>query len=295
MPSAATLARALPWVARIAWVLVAVLGGQALESAVDGRSAAVRWTVAVEGWAVWAAVAAALVIPSVRALTVARLVAPVSLVATMAAGIGGAPATDLVLLGVPAALATGAIFTADVGQAFVQASAYGDEVRLPLRAPVAAGAAAVISWSVWVAALTIGPLLLASRVWVPGVVLAALAIAGAVLLGPRWHRLSRRWFVLVPAGVVLHDPVVLADPLMLRTPEISSIRLAPADTGAADLTGPASGYALEIGTTRTVTAALATTPGHPDGRALHMTAFLVSPSRPGEALRAAAGRGLPVT
>ncbi len=294
VPSATSLARVLPWLARVAWVLVAVLGGRALESAVDGRSDAVRWTVAIGGWALWAVGAAALVIPSVRALTVIRLIAPLGLVATLAAGLAGAPASDLVVLAVPAVLATAAVFTADVGRSFVQASAYGDEARLPLRAPVAAGAAAGITWAVWAAALTTGPLLLAATVWVPGVALTALAVAGVVLVGPRWHRLSRRWLVLVPAGLVVHDPVVLADTLMLRTDQIALIRLAPADTAAADLTGPASGYALEIRVTETVSAVFAFTPREPDGRAIHMTAFLVSPSRPGEALREAAARRLPV-
>jgi hypothetical protein len=294
VPSATNLARVLPWLARAAWVLVAVLGGQALESAVAGRSAPVRWTVAVGGWTLWAVVAAALVIPSVRALTVVRLVAPLSLVATLAAGLAGAPASELVVLGVSAVLATAAVFTADVGRAFVQASAYGDEVRLPLRAPVAAGAAAGITWVVWAAAVTVGPLLLAAAVWLPGVVLAGVAVAGVVLVGPRWHRLSRRWLVLVPAGLVVHDPVVLADTLMLRTDQVASIRLAPADTAAADLTGPASGYALEIRATETVSTVFAFTPRDPDGRAIHLTAFLVCPSRPGEALRAATARGLPV-
>jgi hypothetical protein len=269
VPSSTSLARVLPWLARAAWVLVAVLGGQALESAVDGRSGPVRWAVAIGGWTLWAVVAAGLVIPSVRALTVVRLVAPLSLVATLAAGLAGAPAAELMVLAVPAVLATAAVFTADVGRSFVQASAYGDEVRLPLRAPVAAGAAAGITWVVWAAALTTGPLLLAAAVWVPGV-------------------------VLVPAGLVVHDPVVLADTLMLRTDQIASIRLAPADTAAADLTGPASGYALEIRSTETVSTVFAFTPRDPDGRAIHMTAFLVSPSRPGEALREAAGRRLPV-
>ena len=55
-------------------------------------------------------------------------------------------------------------------------------------------------------AVVAGPLLLAARSWVAGALCSAVAVAGAVLVGPRWHRLSRRWFVLVPAGVVVHPP-----------------------------------------------------------------------------------------
>jgi hypothetical protein len=37
------------------------------------------------------------------------------------------------------------------------------------------------------------------------------------------------------------------------------------------------------------------TPSEPNGRAVHLTAFLVSPSRPGQVLRACADRGLAVS
>lgn len=283
-----------PWVARLAWILVAVIGGSAVESAVDGRSSAVAWTAAIGGWGLWAAGALALAIASVWSLTVVRIVVPMSLIATITAGIGGAPAIDLVLLGGPTVVAAAAVTTAEFGRQWVQASAYGDEERFPLRFPVGAGLAAIISWLVWAPALIAGPLLVAARSWFAGVPLCVLAIAGAVLLGPRWHRLSLRWFVLVPAGVVVHDPVVLADTFPLRTAQVASIGLAPADTQAADLTGPASGYAIEVATTESVTAVFAFTPADPNGTAIHLRSFLIAPSRPGRALRSARARGLPV-
>ncbi len=283
-----------PWVARCAWILVAVIGGSAVESAVDGRSSAIAWTAAIGGWSLWAVGALGLAIAAVRALTVVRLVVPMSLVATITAGIGGADAKDLVLLGGPAVVAAAAVMTAEFGRQWVQASAYGDEERFPLRFPVGAGLAAIISWLVWAPTLIAGPLMVAAESWIAGVVLCVLAITGAVLLGPRWHRLSMRWFVLVPAGVVVHDPVVLADTFPLRTAQVASIGLAPADTQAADLTGPASGYAVEVVTTETVTAVFAFTPAEPNGTAIHLRSFLIAPSRPGRALRSAQERGLPV-
>jgi hypothetical protein len=152
----------------------------------------------------------------------------------------------------------------------------------------------VVSWIVWAGCLLAGPLLLAARSWIAGALITLAAIAGTVLLGPRWHRLTRRWLVLVPAGVVLHDPVVLADTVSIRSAQIAAMRLAPDDTDAADLTGPASGYALEVKTTESITVVFAFTPQDPNGRAIHLTGFLVSPSRPGVALAAAARRGLPV-
>ncbi len=286
--------RGLPWLARLAWVLAAIVGGTAVDSATDGRSEAVRWVSAVGCWAAWTIVTVALVIPSVRTLTVVRVGAPLSLAVAIAAATGGAGALEVLGLAVPALVAGLVVSTAEFGRAFVQAGAYGDEQRFLLRPPAAVAVAAVASWPAWAACAVAGPLLLAARSWVAGGLLSAVAVAGVALLGPRWHRLSRRWLVFVPAGVVLHDPVVLADTVSLRTAQVARLRLAPSDTGAADLTGPASGYAIEVQTNESITAVLAFTPSEPEGRAIHMTAFLVCPSRPGSALAAAARRGLPV-
>jgi len=294
MKSNDTISAWLPWAARAAWLAVALAGGAAIDAAVSDRSDAVRWTATVGGWVIWGVGAAALMIAAVRSLTAIRLLAPLALAATLAAGLGGATAVQLTALGVPAFITVAAVFTAEFGRTFVQASAYGDEQRLLLRAPVAAGTAAIVMWMIWAAVLLTGPLLLAARSWIAGGVLASVALAMTALVTPSWHRLSRRWLVFVPAGLVLHDPVVLHDTVMLRTNQVRSIRLAPADTQAADLTGPASGFALEVTATERITAVFAATPQERNGRAIHLNAFLVCPSRPGRALDVAGERRLPV-
>ncbi len=288
------IARFAPWVARIAWIVVAVVGGSAVESAVDGRSSAVTWVAAIGGWSLWAMAALALAIASTVTLTIARVTVPFALMATFAAGLGGATAVGVLLLGAPAVVAMAAVMTAEFGRQYVQASAYGDEERFPLRMPVGAGLVATVAWIIWAPTTLAGPLLLAAESWIAGAVVCLVAIGGIVVLGPRWHRLSLRWFVLVPAGVVVHDPVVLADTFPLRTAQVASIGLAPADTDAADLTGPASGYALEVATTESVTVVFAFTPSEPNGRAIHLRSFLIAPSRPGAALLGARRRGLPI-
>lgn len=290
----AVLARVLPWVARIGWLVVGLLGSAAIDSAVAERREALRWVAAIGGWAVFAAVAIALLIPSVRSLTVSRIGTPLALVAASMTAVAGAAAADVALLALPAVVAVAAVFSAEFGRWMVQASAYGDEDRLLLRSPVAAGTASVIAWALWAAAIVAGPLLIASANYVVGAPLAVIAVAATVLLLPRWHNMSRRWLVLVPAGLVVHDPVVLADTLMVRTDQLLGIGLARSDTQAADLTGPASGYAVQIDTSEAVSTVFAFTPKEPNGRAIHMTGFLVSPTRPGEALRLAAARRLPI-
>ena len=81
---------------------------------------------------------------------------------------------------------------------------------------------------------------------------------------------------------------------MIRRQELTRLRLAPADTTAADLTGPAPGHAVEIATAEPVTAIFAASPAEPRGRVIHMSAGLIGPTRPGAALRSAGARRLPV-
>jgi hypothetical protein len=88
----------------------------------------------------------------------------------------------------------------------------------------------------------------------------------------------------------VHDPIVLAETLMVTSANLQSIDLALAGTEAADLTGPSGGHALEVTVREMVTALLPATRQHPTGRALHVQAFLVAPSRPGRALAAATRR-----
>src|SRR5262245_42834968 len=171
-------------------------------------------------------------VPAVVSLTATRVVVPLTIPVAGAAAIGGADTVPAVGFAVAALAATFLADSAAIGRAFVQASAYGDEDRHLLRPPLAYLLAAVIVWVVWAGPVIAGPLLLADRKWIAGAVSCVVASAGAVWAWRRWHRLSRRWFVLVPTGVVVHDQVVLAETLMLRRPEVAALRLARAGTDA---------------------------------------------------------------
>ncbi len=294
MDAAPTLERVLPWVLRVVWIGVLLTGGRALDGALadatDVATAIVQWGAFV----IWVLGALAMAVPAVVSLTATRVVVPLSIPAAVAAAIGGADATDALLFGAVGLVATVVALAGEVGRAFVQASAYGDEDRHLLRPPAAYLAIAAIAWVLWSIALVLTAGAIGHDRWVSSAIGGAITVAGAVLGAPRWHRLSRRWLVLVPVGVVVHDHLVLAETLMLRRQEVGAVGLAPAGTDAADLTGPATGHAVEIRTTESVTALKAATPAAPRGTALHLTGFLVSPTRPGRFLAAATGRRLPV-
>jgi len=286
--------RSLPWVLRLAWIVVLVAGGAAIDGATAPRSADVGDTVRIAAFVGWVGGVVAMAVPAVTSLTAVRLVVPVSIPVAVVALSAGADPLDGWLFVVSSAVATVLAFAAELGRSFVQASAYGDEDRHLLRPPVAYLAAAAIAWVIWAALLIAGTALIADGRPLPGALTVVGAIAVTLFAWPRWHRLARRWFVLVPIGVVVHDSLVLGETLMLRRPDLARIRLAPADTEAADLTGPASGHAVEISTNESETVILAATPKQPRGAAIHMRACLIAPSRPGRALAAASARRLPV-
>ena len=112
-------------------------------------------------------------------------------------------------------------------------------------------------------------------------------------LAARAEELSRRYLVVVPAGLVVHDPLLLVENALLRVGDLASVRLALADTQAADLTGATAGVAIEIGL-KDFDTVLMVARGKPNGNALHVKSVLVSPTRPGRALHAAAARKMPV-
>lgn len=281
------------WIARIGWVLVAVTGGLALSHAVDDHGSTGATVANVLWWLDIAVVVVALVVPSTSGLTVLRLFAPLAVPASalmVSAGAGALGAVTLVL----AALTAFVILSAELGEAFAGGSAYGDEHRFPLRPPAAVMPFLVLAWALWCTSLLAAAIFLAAEVWPVGVLLGAVALGLTWLMLGRGHLLSRRWLVIVPAGLVVHDGMVLGETLMVPKAEVTRAGLALDGTQAADLTGPASGHAIDIAVAEPVLIALAPTRKGEKGKGIHALSFLVAPSRPGRALRAMADAQLPV-
>ena len=287
------------WGPRLLWAAVGLTGLWSMADAVDGRSVAVRTTVMITAWLLWGVGVVALIVLSPLGLTIMRMLSVLTCGAAVLSWIGGAaPAQGGGF--VACALICGVlVFGADFGQRCIQASAYGDEQRFLLRPPAAFAIPITVAGVVWAASVLAGPLLLAVGEWIVGGLVAITAIWLTWMLLPRFNTLSRRWLVLVPAGLVVHDQVVLAETLMVGRADVVSIDLALTGTEAADFTGPASGHAVEIGMRTMVTALLAPTKAAPSGTgprgtALHVQSFIVAPTRPGAVLRAALTDG-PVT
>ena len=98
--------------------------------------------------------------------------------------------------------------------------------------------------------------------------------------------------MLVPAGLVLHDHLVLAEPTLLQRAGLARIGPAAVGADALDLTQQARGLALEV-RCREPHDVLPASRGRTTEVAI-IEAFLCSPNRPDVVLGEAGRRRLPV-
>lgn len=291
-----SLPLAAPWPFRALWLLLPVVAGPAVADALADRSRAVQFVASVMAWAGWGGVLAASLVLRTVTLTAVRALAPGAvLLCTWAAFASDELAWGLAGI-VVAVLATVAALSPATADAFVDGSSYGDERRVALRIPVAMAVGPVpIAWALAAAGLVAGPLLLAAEQWVAGGIALVLGVPIVVAVALRLHLLSRRWLVFVPAGVVVHDPIAMAEPVLLQRHLLRRIGPADADAardGSLDLTGGALGLALELRTAEPFKVGLRQ--GRETVETAGVPAVLVTPGRPATTLEIAAERKLPV-
>ena len=293
LPAGLRAARPHPWLLRAAWVVLPFAVGPALGAALDPRSAPVRTVASVGLWAAWAVVLVGTLVPHPLGCTALRTAAPAVLVAAGAAAVSGQPSA--LALGW-AVLVAAVVAAPETGRWAVNGPAYPNEARFLLRAPGALllGPLA-LAWALAVGGPVAGALLVATGRPVAGGAVLAVGVPLSFVLVRALHGLSRRWVVFVPAGVVLHDPLTLADPVLFRRQAVASLGPAAADTDALDLTQQAPGLALELSLKEKVPMVLVR-PGRRGGshHAGASARLLFTPTRPGAVLAEAARRRIPV-
>ena len=260
--------------------------GPAIAHGLDSASTPVQVVAAAMAWAAWGAVLVALLVPRTVSLTAARIGAPAAFAVSVWVSVrSGLDVAEIVAMTWTAAIAAAVLFVPAIADAFVDGSSYGPERRMTLRVPGTLLLGPVeLTWAGTVAAFVAGPLLLAAKAWVAGVVALALGTVAAWFGVRALHRLSRRWVVLVPAGIVLHDHVLLGEALLFPKRMVRSLGPATRDSTATDVTGRALGLVLEVQLTEVSKV-----------RSVDTDRLLFSPARPGALLREARERGLPVT
>jgi hypothetical protein len=245
-------------------------------------------------WLVWGVGVVAVLAPRPAGLTFLRVAAPALFVAVVVAAGSGHPSAIAAIGGLAASLVV-AVLAADSAFAIVSANAvaYGDEQRYPLRVPPALFLGPLPAVRILVVAgVLVGPLLVAGGDYVAGGAAVIVGFPLAALGGRALHRLSRRWLVLVPAGVVVVDRMSLVENTLFPREHIQLMRSLGGDES------PGAALDLRMGATlgsllaifdEPAELVLAARPGR-DARTVNAPAIAVAVARRAEVLDGAARR-----
>jgi hypothetical protein len=280
------------WIVRVTWALLAVVPGPLGDAVAEsGRTAQVVFTAAA--WSLWAIGVAASAWLSPASLTAIRCIAPAVSIGLVVATLARPNLADSAVLWplVSVALtvvATFAAFLPDYAAAHAQASAYGAERRLPLRIPIPHVAPMLLVWTLTAGAVSGFLFSLAGEVWLLAVPSGLTAIGLAWLAATRLHRFARRWLVVVPAGIVVHDHVLLAETFMVKAHTVTSVRVVDTPGEALDLSGVARGALVVVSLREAETLALSPYLARMLGTldAVHVRGYAVAPTLTGQALAA---------
>ena len=277
-PTALSPQRVIVGFAITAWVGLALTAPW--HTGGDNRSLAVSIVLATWGWALWVAVAIALLVPSPLSVTAIRIITPLAVVCSLTAVSPIAIFASVLMF----VVSMSSLFT-DI---MVQGGAYGDERRFALRTPMPYFAPAFVAWAALTFALVGGSLLTAARVLWLGVPLVVLGVVMARFVPRRLHRLARRWLVIVPAGIVIHDHLVLAETMMSPKGNVISAKIATGIADSADLTGGVLGsrLSIEMKESDKVVLSAITAKTLKTAEALHVKTFSIAPRRVHAALAA---------
>lgn len=275
-----------------ALVFAVPLSNSVLERLGDGHRILVIATL----WSLWSIMLLAVLVPATSSLTALRLASPAHLATSfLVAATSGVDTGSIVALALSAAVALLSA-SGEVGAHFIQSSAYGDERRFPLRCPRSFLVVQIIAWALWFATSALGAALLVAGILV-GSVFAILGLAGFVFLPRRFHRYSRRWLVQVPAGLVIHDHMLLTETAMFPSRGVVRLESWKGDSTTVpgdepfDLSGGLHSSGLVIRLSAPETIILAPTKDHPGGRAFHVQSARLCPTRLGRALTLLEKRG----
>ncbi len=267
------------------------LSGPALTEALSRSSnsfaTAITWLSSI----LWLGILVSLVVRLPVTLAVARIGVAGTVPVAAWAAIEAQQASTAVLAVTGSIAATAAVLAPGVADSFIDGAGYGDERRFALRTPGPVLITLVApAWAVVVVGSAAGPILLADQRWLPGI--SAVLVGGppAALAFNSLYRLTSRFIVFVPNGLVLHDQTVLREPVLFTQNEIVGLGPARADTSAVDLTNSALGLALELKLGSPATLQLVS--GRKDTREHKARSLLIAPTRPADVMRTAARRGV---
>ena len=232
-------------------------------------------------WILWAVVAIGTWIHHPISLTTIRCLAPIAVFYSSVYALSESLSSLNIAVVTCGIISLMLMYTADYGSAHVQAGAYGNERRFLLRIPAPVVLPTLITWALFATVLVVLENAVQSENYVLGIPLLLALIAMSWKFAPQMHRLSKRWLVRVPAGWVVHDNLMLAENLLIRSHNLSSMDYALQGTEALDLSGLTRGVPIQL-TLREMTDVRLSTLGArllKTMDALHVQAFLVATTR----------------
>lgn len=266
--------------ARLDWIVVALFGAGAF-STLDLPI----WLIGSAGVA-WLVVAVSLVVPHVVALALGRLIAPGAIVIALIT-LNDAERIASVAFIVASVFATATILLPALGEWWVNGTSYPNERRLLLRTPPIVLLTTVPLSFVGVAGLPIATALLANDNQPAAAVVTGLASLWFGFAGVRVvSGLARRWLVIVPAGVVVHDLVVLVDPVLI--PNYMLVQVSTGDARSLvtnaknttlDATGGATRNQIRVQASEPITASFRTRKGAEERSIVDFVVALQRPKR----------------
>lgn len=282
------------WLFRGLWLVLPFTAGPLLSAALQDAPGALGVGGTVALWLGWAALLVASMVPRTETLTATRIVAPAAVATTLIAALSlldGEVGFGVVVAGLVSAFAAALLaFRPQVSDAFVDGSSYGDERRFLLRTPGAALLGPLqLVWAAIVAGATLGPAFLLAEQWIVGGILLVVGWPLAYLAVPVIHRLSHRWLVFVPAGMVVHDKTALREPQLFRKEQITELGPAPIDHNFEDLS--LGGLGLALRATLNESSKIVRNQRGEDVQLTDIEGFIVSPNLPGQVVTEAKERG----
>lgn len=212
------------WIERLAWVTLPVTVGTAVSDALASWSTGPRVTAAVLLWIAWLGGLLASLVVRPASVAALRTLAPILVVLTVISASSTGVATAALGFGT-SLLIVAVVSTSAFARAGLNALSYADEDRYPLKTPPALFLGPLpLAVGLFALGVATGPLLLADGRWVAGAFACVIGAPLALVLARAMLGLTRRMVVLVPAGIVVVDPMTLADACLFTQDHIARLR-----------------------------------------------------------------------
>ena len=280
---------------RVIWISLPLICGPSLADSFNDFKLLLRTTVSISLWTFWVLILLSTLIATPISLAIIRIGAPAAAALSLWSALETSGSVSGIIGLAASAIAACVALSAPLGDRFSDGASYGDERRFLLRAP---GPVLLLlgplAWLTSVAGLTVGPILLLNKNFLFGSLISLCGFPLAALASNAIYQLGKRWLVLVPAGILLHDHLSVGDPTLIPRNQLANFSPAKVETNALDLSQNSFGLSLEIRCLTPLSMMLRTGTKKTTNETSIVESFLINPVRPNVLLAEAQKRGLRV-